>query len=242
MTADMKMHLNALLVSENSTVVLPQPSTPLDAASSAITSSAAGASSTSVGPSAEGAQQRPLKKPRVGGALGSSVLNMPKFSLDKMSANDSAEADLAVAQFFFHSALPLWLVDNLWFKRMFKAIRPAYFPMARTKLSTTLLDYEHARVKAHVEEHLARSHSLTLSLDGWTDFLGRSLYAFMAMTPTPFFYDGIFWGAERHSADNLFAALQQYIVALSGDSKKVVALVTDTEATMKAVWDRVVAA
>ena len=59
------------------------------------------------------------------------------------------------------------------------------FPvLGSTKLRTTLLDKEHARIKTAQETALKDCENITVAVDGWSNLRKESVYACNAITPS----------------------------------------------------------
>ncbi|CAG8794808.1 22109_t:CDS:2, partial [Gigaspora rosea] len=79
-------------------------------------------------------------------------------------------------------------------------------------------------------DHLEKLDDLTISLDGWTDVTGSSVYAFLLNK-----FDNISeviniedFSNSRHTANNLLIALEASLKNISVDFDKIIALVTDS--------------
>lgn len=67
-------------------------------------------------------------------------------NVDTLSQRDKVELDQLLTRFFVNCNIPFEIVENEHFIQLIRKHKPAYNLPHRTKLSTTLLDQEEARV------------------------------------------------------------------------------------------------
>ncbi|OAV85094.1 hypothetical protein PTTG_30797 [Puccinia triticina 1-1 BBBD Race 1] len=92
----------------------------------------------------------------------------------------------------------------------------------------------HARHELALLETLKNQNQLTLSLDGWTDNSGNSIYTLMALkgSKKKYFVDVLDLHAKRHTADNIFSAIKSSLKSKQIGFDKICALVTDSPSVM----------
>lgn len=98
-------------------------------------------------------------------------------------------------------------------------------------MRTTVLDSITVKVLARQALEIALIMFWTLSLDGWTDISGNSVYAVLLICGTQQHYIGnLEIDLKRHTSDNILAALE-YI--LGDHINRIRAIVTDSPNVMK---------
>jgi hypothetical protein len=95
-----------------------------------------------------------------------------------MNANEKKNIDVFLAHAVYAIAAPLNLVDNSYWKELFKALRPAYTPPTSHLVSNKLLDDEFSKVKDHTTICIVDSDALGLMCDGWTNIRNESIILF----------------------------------------------------------------
>ncbi|GET55642.1 ribonuclease H-like domain-containing protein [Rhizophagus irregularis DAOM 181602=DAOM 197198] len=102
----------------------------------------------------------------------------------KIEKGRSDELDRVITKAYVMCNIPFSTIDNPWFIDMIKALEPGYDPPLRRVLNGTLLEAELSRVNARVNNELEKESNFTITLDGWTDPRGNSLWAFILLTPS----------------------------------------------------------
>jgi hypothetical protein len=112
--------------------------------------------------------------------------------------------------------------------------RSPYQLPRRAQVMQKILPLVHARHEAELFEKLKDQDHLTLSLDGWTDNSGNSIYALMALkgAKKKYFIDVLDLNSKRHTAENIFSAIKSSLKAKRLDFKQISAIVTDSPSTM----------
>jgi len=88
--------------------------------------------------------------------------------------------------FIVHSNSAFRAVENPFFLRFAKYLRPAYDPSSRYVLTTRYLASEQALVTVSDIKRLEGKRDFTLLLDGWDDALHRSIYGSLLAEPGEF--------------------------------------------------------
>jgi hypothetical protein len=92
----------------------------------------------------------------------------------------------------------------------------------------------HARCEVKIFEKIKEQKSLTLSLDGWTNNSGNSIYALMALkgATKKYFIDVLDLNSKQHTANNIFSAIKSSLKAKQISFNQICAIVTDSPSTM----------
>ncbi|CAB5365650.1 unnamed protein product [Rhizophagus irregularis] len=101
----------------------------------------------------------------------------------ELTADRKDKIDQALIRFFICCGIPFSTVGHPYFIDFVQSLCFAYGPPKRTTLSTTFLNHETAIILNKIKEELKYEKNLTLAVDGWCDPLGRSIYAFIIITP-----------------------------------------------------------
>ncbi|PKB95795.1 hypothetical protein RhiirA5_436022, partial [Rhizophagus irregularis] len=109
----------------------------------------------------------------------------------------------------------------------------AYNPPKRSSLSTTILNKETAIVLKKIKEELKYEEDLTLAVDGWSDLLERSIYAFIIITPGKRQYIHTLKDTSVDSHTGFFNATEIENVLITIGPKKFAAVVSDAESAMQ---------
>lgn len=163
----------------------------------------------------------------------SNISTMQTF-VDKVTKDEKLKLDSMLAKAIYASGSPLSLLDNIYWKRLFEKIRPAYVLPSSYQLSNKLLDSEVNGIKCFVEKLIVGSHCLGLMCDGWSNIRNESIINFVITTPKPVFYKSLPTLTERHTG-NYMAKVMIEIIEEVGPGK-VFGIVTDNAANMKKAW------
>jgi hypothetical protein len=92
----------------------------------------------------------------------------------------------------------------------------------------------HAQHEVDLFERIKNQSQLTLSLDGWTDNAGNSIYALMALkgAKTKYFLDMLDLHSKRHTAKNILSAIKNSLKSKDIKFDQISAVVTDSPSTM----------
>jgi hypothetical protein len=79
---------------------------------------------------------------------------------------------------------------------------------------------------------------LTLSLDGWTNNSGKSLYALMALKGVKknYFINVLDLKSKRHTEENIFSKIKRSLKAKRLDFDQISAIVINSPSTMVKLW------
>lgn len=106
--------------------------------------------------------------------------------------------------------------------------RPTEFRMRKVTLPRLV-----SAAKERQEEGLAKVSTWTITLDGWTDVSGNSIYAVMMLHGAQQHYIGsLELSRVRHIAANLLTALDDMLKADPNRMRQVAAIITDSASTL----------
>ena len=132
--------------------------------------------------------------------------------------------------------IPFSFIENIFFRRFMKSVLPAFNLPSKWKMINKLLPQQAALCSIQMLEEREGQKHLTLSLDGWEDRKGRSIFAFIASCrdlKQPFILDIVDLSSMRHTAENLKDQTVQVLQRLGIGMKKFRAVVTDNPAVMQ---------
>ena len=153
----------------------------------------------------------------------------------KLTAAEQDNNDALLTKAIIDGGVPFSFVDNLFFRRFMKSVRPAYDLPSKWQMINKLIPQQAALCSLQISEELAGQNDLTLSLDGWEDRKGRSIYAFLASTRNmkqPFILDIVDLSSMRHTAENLKDQTVLVLQRLGISMQKFRAVVTDNPTVM----------
>lgn len=153
---------------------------------------------------------------------------------DQVSTATQKDLDECFARAVFATGTPLSIVDNPFWISFLKKLRPAYTLPSRYVLSHTLLDREDKRISDLVLVTIAQAECLAIVSDGWTSINNTPIVNFMITTPEPVFLKSVTTGENRHTGQYIAQLLLEVIDEVGAN--KVLAVVTDNAANMKAAW------
>ncbi|XP_026204544.1 angiopoietin-1 isoform X1 [Anabas testudineus] len=160
-----------------------------------------------------------------------------QFLIDSVDQRSQAYADECLARAVYATSSPLTLTDNIYWKRFFSVLRPAYCPPTREALSTHLLDCEYNRVQSQVLEAIRKAESVTIISYGWSDIKETGTVIYVVATPVPLFYKCTKTKEQIHTST--FIAEQLKTIINEVGPQKVFAVVTDDAPDMMAAWAQV---
>lgn len=138
------------------------------------------------------------------------------------------------ARAIYASGSPLQLVENEHWASFFKKIRPSWKMLSRYKLSKEHLEEEYNFIRTKVNTQVAEACSLGLMCDGWTNIRREPIINYVVTTPTPYFFKSVPTGANSHTATYVAEEISKVMEEIG--PKKVLGVVTDNAASMKAAW------
>ena len=133
------------------------------------------------------------------------------------------------------SNVPMTFLENPYFQEyQTELARSPYQLPQRVQIIEKVLPMVHAQHEVEIFETLKEQRQLTLSLDGWTDNSGNSIYALMALkgAKKKYFLDVLDLNRKQHTADNIFSAIKQSLRSKQVGFDKICAVVTDSPSTM----------
>jgi len=154
---------------------------------------------------------------------------------DRVSPTTQKELDESLARAIYASGTPLTIVENPFWISFFSKLRPAYKVPSRYVMSHTLLDREDGRISEFVKMKIAQAECVAIISDGWTNVNNTPIVNFMISTPEPVFLKSVITGENRHTGEYIAQLLMEVIEDIG--ASKVMAVVTDNAANMKAAWD-----
>lgn len=157
--------------------------------------------------------------------------------IDTMDDRSQQYADECLARALYATGSPLMLIDNVYWRRFFSIFHPAYTPPTRLALSTHLLDAEFNRVQGKVRETIEKAECVAVISDGWSNTRGEGMISYIVATPLPVFFKSTDTKGNVYTSSYIANELKAVINELGPN--KVVAVVTDNAANMKAAWAQV---
>ncbi|KAG7501421.1 angiopoietin-1 isoform X1 [Solea senegalensis] len=160
-----------------------------------------------------------------------------QFLIDSVDQRSQAYADECLARAVYATSSPLTLTDNIYWKRFFSVLRPAYCPPTTEALSSNLLDCEYDRVQNQVHEAIGKSDSVTIVCSGFSNMKETGTIVYVVATPAPLFYKCTKTKEQTHSSTFIIEELKEIINEVG--PQKVFAVITDDAPEMMTVWTQV---
>nr|CCA27739.1 predicted protein putative [Albugo laibachii Nc14] len=174
--------------------------------------------------------------PTSGNKVATSTTLRSHFNVLTLTAAEQEKNDALLTKAIIDGGIPFSFIENIFFRRFMKSVRPAYNLPSKWKMINKLLPQQAALCSIQMLEELEGQNDLTLSLDGWEDRKGRSIFAFIASCrdlKQPFILDIVDLSSMRHTAENLKDQTVQVLQRLGIGMKKFRAVVTDNPAVMQ---------
>ncbi|XP_028255078.1 uncharacterized protein LOC114431689 [Parambassis ranga] len=154
--------------------------------------------------------------------------------IDSVDQRSQAYADECLARAVYATASPLTLTDDIYWKRFFSVLRPAYCPPTREALSCHLLDCEYDRVQSQVHEAIGKAESVTILCSGGSNLKETGTIIYVVATPLPLFY-------KCTKTKEQSTCIAEDLIGIINEvgSQKVFAIVTDDAPEMMAAWAQV---
>lgn len=163
--------------------------------------------------------------------------SMEKWA-DSMDAAWQEHCDSLFSAIFYETAIPFTVADSTAVRKFLTAVRPSYTPPSSKVISGRILD---ATAESHAAQTLAtvQAHShMCLVTDGWSNVAGDHLVNMVIVFPNgkqrPLLWKTISTEETAQTAENVAAAIQDVLNEIGVD--KIVAVVTDNAANMRAAW------
>lgn len=161
-----------------------------------------------------------------------------QFLIDSVDQRSQAYADECLARAVYATSSPLTLTDNIYWKRFFSVLRPAYCPPTREALSSHLLDCEHDRVQSQVQEAVGKADCVTIMCSsGWSKAKDTRTIIYIVTTPEPLLYKCTKTKEQMHQSKFIAEQLKDIINEVG--PQKVFTVVTDDAPEMTAAWGQV---
>ncbi|POG72040.1 ribonuclease H-like domain-containing protein [Rhizophagus irregularis DAOM 181602=DAOM 197198] len=142
----------------------------------------------------------------------------------ELTVDRKDKIDQALIRFFICCGIPFSTVGHPYFIDFVQSLCFAYGPPKRTTLSTTFLNHETAIILNKIKEELKYEKNLTL---------GRSIYAFIIITPSKRQYIHTLKDTSMDSHTGTFNATEIEKVLTSIGLEKFAAVVSDAESAMQ---------
>lgn len=84
--------------------------------------------------------------------------------------------------FIIHANVPFSFVDNEFFIKFLEHAVPSYIPPSSDLIRGRLLNEKFTKHFSKKIEIMENLKNVTLTIDGWTDVSGNSIYGFLALT------------------------------------------------------------
>ncbi|XP_062266544.1 uncharacterized protein LOC133972935 [Platichthys flesus] len=160
-----------------------------------------------------------------------------EFLIDSVDQRSQAYADECLARAAYATSSPLSLTDNVYWKRFFSVLRPAYCPPTAAALSSHLLDCEYDRVQNQVHDAIGKADCVTVICSGWSNTKETRTIVYVVATPVPLLYKCTNMKEQSHASASIAEELKEIINEVG--PQKVSAVVTDDAPEMMAAWAQV---
>jgi len=127
--------------------------------------------------------------------------------------------------------------DSRTWKKLSKMMRPTYRPACARTLRTTILKTRAEEAFNNTIQAVRKAELVSVSIDGWTNIRRERILNVVVLTPQPYLWSTEPIGSETCGADKIAKVVIEAIRDIEDRTgAKVVALVTDNAADMKAAW------
>jgi len=157
--------------------------------------------------------------------------------INRLTTDEVKAIDTKCARWIFRWALPLSTTESPDFINSSTALNAAYTLPSRHSMAGTLLTKEFNNQQRMVDCFVRRcvdDGDVVIGGDLWGDRLKNSICNVMILTRNPLYVETKFWGEARHPAGNTAEFFSRHIESLG--ARNVVAIVTDIENEMQAMW------
>ncbi|OAV91819.1 hypothetical protein PTTG_27857 [Puccinia triticina 1-1 BBBD Race 1] len=127
------------------------------------------------------------------------------------------------------------ILENPYFQEYQSELAQSLYKLPhRVQTVENVLPIVHARHKVLLLDKIKEQTQMTLSLDGWKDNSGNSIYALMALkgAKRKYFLDILDLHQKRHTADNIFLALKKSLKSKQVKMDQICAITTDSPSVM----------
>lgn len=158
--------------------------------------------------------------------------------MDEVKPVEKDQLDSLVSMFFYGCNIPFQVADSIYFKRLVKALRPAYEPPNRRQLSGKLLDQANETIgKRNMELVVKMDKRVTLLVDGWQNSSANHHCEVMMMATSndqKVFLESYNFSGTRGTGGNILKAVEKAIaLAKEKYDASVYAVLTDNAYNMK---------
>ena len=158
------------------------------------------------------------------------------FFTRPVSQAQSEKLNYKLLKSIIHGNISFNFVDNPYFKDFLCELNPSYTSPSRNMIKGRLLTEmfsDHLQIKLNKFSTLT---DITISLDGWTDNSGNSIYGFMALKENQeTVIDVLDLSAHRHTGDFLKDKLEEVLSANGIKIPSILACVTDNPSNMSKI-------
>lgn len=138
-----------------------------------------------------------------------------KRYMDDVKPDEKDQLDSLISMFFYGCNIPFQVADSIYFKKMVKALRPAYEPPSRRQLAGKLLDQAHETIEKRNKELVKQmDNRMTLLVDGWQNSSANRHYETMMLATSndqKIFLDSNDFSGTRETGENLTKAVDEAI-------------------------------
>jgi hypothetical protein len=156
--------------------------------------------------------------------------------LDRVT--NTVELDELFGKMFYHTGIPFRFADSPSLKAFIAKLRPAYQLPSAKQIAGGILNNVHHKFKTELNSVLTNAQHIHLVSDGWSslkkDHYVNFLAVFVNAEMNPLLLKTVNTGEEQQDGPNI-AKDFEYVIEDIG-ANKVVSVVTDNAAPMKAAW------
>ena len=155
--------------------------------------------------------------------------------------NIKDELDFLLAKSFISGNIPDAFLENEWFKEFCRKLNFAnheYALPSRYAFTESIVGRLHRALMNERFAAIKNTDMLTVSLDGWTDSSGNSIYAVMLLKGDEFkcYIGNLDLYCQRHSANNIRTKLVDLLETYKIGMDRICAITTDSPKTMEKVF------
>lgn len=162
--------------------------------------------------------------------IDSNYINIPP-----LTTSEKTECRELLAKAIISGLVPFEFVENTFFRKLLKILRPDFVPPSADTISKIYLPAVKSDTKHKIESKLKETKSVTLGVDGSSDNNGNPIHNVLALAPEPYLLQTLRTHEEVQSSENILAHMEEprnYILGL-GDDMSVNGCTTDNENKMK---------
>jgi len=133
------------------------------------------------------------------------------------------------------SNLPFTILENPYFQQYQEELAQCVYKLpCQKQIVDNFLPTVHATYELELIDNVKNEKNLMISLDGWTDNGGNSIYAVLVQRGAlvKHFIDILDLNCKRHTAENIYKALKDTLAKKTIDMKNIHAVVTDSPSVM----------